>query len=237
SGAAGPLSVALARCAGGAKMTALSFHNLGFSYGTAPILTGLDLQIPTGEITVIMGASGCGKTTLINLAAGLLTPDQGRVERQVTRLAVVFQDPALLPWRSAIENVGFALAGLRLDRAERQARAAQYLVEAGLAPADHDKYPGQLSGGMRQRVALARALAVEPDLLLCDEPFAALDHDLRAELRSKLKALHQRAGMTTLFVTHDREEALELADQLVLLDQGKVAQVGAAGELLASATE
>ncbi|MEJ2001801.1 MAG: ABC transporter ATP-binding protein [Maritimibacter sp.] len=218
-------------------MTALSFHNLGFSYGTAPILTGLDLQIPTGEITVIMGASGCGKTTLINLAAGLLTPDQGRVERQVTRLAVVFQDPALLPWRSAIENVGFALAGLRLDRAERQARAAQYLVEAGLAPADHDKYPGQLSGGMRQRVALARALAVEPDLLLCDEPFAALDHDLRAELRSKLKALHQRAGMTTLFVTHDREEALELADQLVLLDQGKVAQVGAAGELLASATE
>jgi NitT/TauT family transport system ATP-binding protein len=218
-------------------MTALSFHNLGFSYGTAPILTGLDLQIPTGEITVIMGASGCGKTTLINLAAGLLTPDQGKVERQVTRLAVVFQDPALLPWRSAIENVGFALAGLRLDRAERQARAAQYLVEAGLAPADHDKYPGQLSGGMRQRVALARALAVEPDLLLCDEPFAALDHDLRAELRSKLKALHQRAGMTTLFVTHDREEALELADQLVLLDQGKVAQVGAAGELLASATE
>ncbi|MEJ1991775.1 MAG: ABC transporter ATP-binding protein [Maritimibacter sp.] len=218
-------------------MTALSFHNLGFSYGTAPILTGLDLQIPTGEITVIMGASGCGKTTLINLAAGLLTPDQGRVERQVTRLAVVFQDPALLPWRSAIENVGFALAGLRLSRAEQQARAAQYLVEAGLAPADHDKYPGQLSGGMRQRVALARALAVEPDLLLCDEPFAALDHDLRAELRSKLKALHQRAGMTTLFVTHDREEALELADQLVLLDQGKVAQVGAAGELLASATE
>ncbi|MEJ2034966.1 MAG: ABC transporter ATP-binding protein [Maritimibacter sp.] len=218
-------------------MTALSFHNLGFSYGTAPILTGLDLQIPTGEITVIMGASGCGKTTLINLAAGLLTPDQGRVERQVTRLGLVFQDPALLPWRSAIENVGFALAGLRLDRAERQARAAQYLVEAGLALADHDKYPGQLSGGMRQRVALARALAVEPDLLLCDEPFAALDHDLRAELRSKLKALHQRAGMTTLFVTHDREEALELADQLVLLDQGKVAQVGAAGELLASATE
>ncbi len=218
-------------------MTALSFHNLGFSYGTAPILTGLDLQIPTGEITVIMGASGCGKTTLINLAAGLLTPDQGKVERQVTRLAVVFQDPALLPWRSAIENVGFALAGLQLDRAERQARAAQYLVEAGLAPADHDKYPGQLSGGMRQRVALARALAVEPDLLLCDEPFAALDHDLRAELRSKLKALHQRAGMTTLFVTHDREEALELADQLVLLDQGKVAQVGAAGELLAKVPE
>ncbi|MEJ2029060.1 MAG: ABC transporter ATP-binding protein, partial [Maritimibacter sp.] len=213
------------------------FHNLGFSYGTAPILTGLDLQIPTGEITEIMGASGCGKTTLINLAAGLLTPDQGKVERQVTRLAVVFQDPALLPWRSAIENVGFALAGLRLDRAERQARAAQYLVEAGLAPADHDKYPGQLSGGMRQRVALARALAVEPDLLLCDEPFAALDHDLRAELRGKLKALHQRAGMTTLFVTHDREEALELADQLVLLDQGKVAQVGAAGELLAKVPE
>ncbi|MEJ2020918.1 MAG: ATP-binding cassette domain-containing protein, partial [Maritimibacter sp.] len=167
----------------------------------------------------------------------LLTPDQGKVERQVTRLAVVFQDPALLPWRSAIENVGFALAGLQLSRAERQARAAQYLVEAGLAPADHDKYPGQLSGGMRQRVALARALAVEPDLLLCDEPFAALDHDLRAELRSKLKALHQRAGMTTLFVTHDREEALELADQLVLLDQGKVAQVGAAGELLAKVPE
>ncbi len=212
----------------------LSLHDLRFSYGGPEVLSGLDLSIPAGKITVIMGASGCGKSTLVALAAGLLTPTSGQIDRRVQALAVVFQDPALLPWRSALDNVAFGLSGQDLPRPERLARARAQLSAVGLAPEHHEKLPRQLSGGMRQRVALARALAVEPDLLFCDEPFGALDHEVRIDLRRDLRALHDRAGMTIIFVTHDREEAFDLADQLVVLADGRVAQAGTPAEIAAN---
>jgi ABC-type sulfate/molybdate transport systems ATPase subunit len=153
------------------------------------------------------------------------------VQRQSSRLAVVFQDPALLPWRTALDNVGFALIALGLKRAERRARAGAALDAVGLSPEDAKKYPRQLSGGMRQRVALARALVIEPDLLLCDEPFAALDTRVRNELRQRLRAVHERTGLTILFVTHDQEEAMALADRVVVMSMRRIEQVGPPDEI------
>lgn len=206
---------------------------VGFAYNGAPVLRDVSLDVPSGQITVLMGPSGCGKSTLLALAAGLLTPDTGSVRRAPGRLGMVFQDPALLPWRSAAGNVGFALIGLGLPAAERQARARAALAEAGLEAEHFGKYPRELSGGMRQRVAFARALAVSPEVLLCDEPFSALDTQLRAEMRRTLRAAQARTGMTVVFVTHDRAEALELADTLVVMSRGRIEQVGPPAEICA----
>lgn len=195
----------------------LRFEGVGFSRGGVPVLSGIDLALPAGTVTALMGPSGCGKSTLVALAAGLLSPETGRVTRRCRRLAVVFQDPALLPWKTALGNVAFALIGLGLARADRRARARAALASVGLSPGDMDKVPRQLSGGMRQRVALARALAVEPDLLLCDEPFGALDAPLRRDLWQVLMGLHARTGLTTLIVTHDRDEALAHAGRVLVM--------------------
>lgn len=205
---------------------ALRFEGVGFAYNGASVLAGVSFAVPRGQITVLMGPSGCGKSTLIALGAGLIAPEQGRVVRAPARLGVVFQEPALLPWRSALDNVAFALIGLGLPRPERLARARAALLAAGLAVEHLGKFPRELSGGMRQRVAFARALAVEPELLLCDEPFSALDTTLRADMRRALRAAQARTGMSVLFVTHDRAEALELADTLVEMSMGRIGEAG-----------
>ncbi len=215
-------------------MSMLRFEGVGFDYDGVPALEGVDFEAPRGKLTAIMGPSGCGKSTLIALAAGLLVPQRGRVIRESDRLAVAFQDPALLPWKTACDNVGFALLAEAASRAARRARARTSLAEVGLAPEATDKYPRQLSGGMRQRVALARALAVGPDLLLCDEPFSALDARSRRDLRQLLRDIHARAGLTTVFVTHDSEEALALADVLVVMAMGRIEQVGTPDEILSN---
>jgi NitT/TauT family transport system ATP-binding protein len=209
----------------------LRFEAVDVAYDGVAALSGIDLEVPAGKVTALIGPSGCGKSTLVALAAGLLTPDAGRVQRQSSRLAVVFQDPALLPWRTALDNVGFALIALGLKQAERRARAGAALDAVGLSPEDAKKYPRQLSGGMRQRVALARALVIEPDLLLCDEPFAALDARVRRELRQRLRAVHERTGLTILFVTHDQEEAMALADRVVVMSMRRLEQVGPPDEI------
>ncbi len=215
-------------------MTLLRFDDVDFAYDGVAALERVGFEVPAGKLTAIMGPSGCGKSTLIALAAGLAAPDRGRVIRECRRPAVVFQDPALLPWKTALDNVGFALRAEGLARAERGDRARAALAETGLAAEAWGKYPRQLSGGMRQRVALARAMSVAPDLLLCDEPFSALDAPSRRSLRPLLRDIHTRKGLTTVFVTHDSEEALALADVLVVMSMRRIEQVGPPGEILAA---
>ncbi|MEU3777055.1 ABC transporter ATP-binding protein [Streptomyces sp. NPDC032472] len=200
--------------------------------GAFPALEGVDLELGAGSFTALLGPSGCGKSTLLGAVAGFVRPVAGRVAvagEPVTGpgpdRGVVFQHYALFPWRTARGNVEFALKRLGLPRAERRRRALAALAEVGLADGA-EKYPGQLSGGMQQRVALARALAAEPEVLLLDEPFGALDALTRARMQELLRRLWRRTGLTVLFVTHDIDEALALAERVVVLG-------GAPGRVLA----
>jgi sulfate/thiosulfate transport system ATP-binding protein len=200
-------------------------------------LAPLDLAIPSGQLVALLGPSGSGKTTLLRLIAGLLPVDAGRIVfagRDATRLSLrerqvgfVFQHYALFPHMSVFENVAFGLRSR--PRATRPKEAAlrsrvDELLRLVQMDAHRDKPPAQLSGGQRQRVALARAMAVDPTVLLLDEPFGALDAKVRFELRSWLRRLHDETGFTTLFVTHDQEEALELADRVVVMNHGRIEQ-------------
>ncbi|MBB6307603.1 ABC transporter ATP-binding protein [Xanthobacter tagetidis] len=195
----------------------LRLDGVCLSFGDGPVLDGIGLAVPTGRLVALIGPSGCGKTTLLGLAAGALQPQAGRVENRFARTAMVFQEPRLLPWAGALDNAAFGLKAMGLARGDRRARARDILLRLGLTLRDLAKRPGALSGGMRQRVAIARALAVEPDLLLMDEPFSALDVGLRAELQALVRAEVERAGIAVLFVTHDVAEAVRLADRIVVL--------------------
>jgi sulfate transport system ATP-binding protein len=208
------------------------------SFGSFAALKGVDLEARPGEFLALLGPSGSGKTTLLRIMAGLEYPDQGSVwfdDREVTRLPVkdrgvgfVFQHYALFRHMRVADNVAFGLTvRKRRDRpsASEIRRRAQALLELVQLGDLGRRYPAQLSGGQRQRVALARALAVDPKLLLLDEPFGALDAKVRKELRRWLRELHDRMGITTVFVTHDQEEALELADRVVVMDHGQIEQV------------
>ncbi len=196
---------------------ALVFEDVRFAYNGTPVLDGIDLTVATGAVTVLMGPSGCGKSTLIAIAAGLLDPVSGRVRHGHSRAAIMFQDPLLLPWRTALNNVAFALKADRSDAGERRERARAGLATVGLSGDDLHKFPRQLSGGMRQRVALARALVVEPDLLLLDEPFSGLDIGLARQMLALVRAVIDKRGVSALVVTHDTHEAARFADQVFTL--------------------
>ncbi|GLX16982.1 MULTISPECIES: ABC transporter ATP-binding protein [Streptomyces] len=198
-------------------------EGLTVGYGAAPVLERTDLVFPAGSFTALLGPSGCGKSTVLNTVAGFVRPASGRVtagsvpvEGPGPERGVVFQHYALFPWRTARGNVEFALKRLGLSRRERRERALAALAEVGLADGAH-KYPAQLSGGMQQRVALARALAAEPEVLLMDEPFGALDALTRGRMQDLLRELWRRSGTTVVFVTHDIDEALALAGRVVVL--------------------
>jgi len=213
-------------------------------FGAHTALTGIDLDVPSGELVALLGPSGCGKTTLLRLFAGLETPDAGQilidgrdqsgVEARRRRVGFVFQHYALFRHMSVFENVAFGLRVLprkeRPPQAEIRARVTEILSLVQLAD-QADKYPDQMSGGQRQRVALARSLVVRPQILLLDEPFGALDAQVRKELRRWLRRLHEELSITTLLVTHDQEEALEVADRVVLMNQGHIEQVGTPEDL------
>ncbi|MFF0551763.1 ABC transporter ATP-binding protein [Streptomyces sp. NPDC090085] len=210
-------------------------EGLSVGYGGAPVLEPTDLEFPAGSFTALLGPSGCGKSTVLGAVAGFVRPASGLVSVGATPVrapgpdrGVVFQHYALFPWRTARGNVEFALKRLGLPRAERRRRALAALSEVGLAEGA-EKYPAQLSGGMQQRVALARALAAEPEVLLMDEPFGALDALTRTRMQTLLRELWQRRGTTVLFVTHDIDEALALAERVVVLG-------GAPGRVLADHT-
>jgi sulfate transport system ATP-binding protein len=222
----------------------ISLHDISKSFGTYAALHGIDLTVRDGEFLALLGPSGSGKTTLLRIIAGLAFPDNGHVRfngEDVTDLPVaerkvgfVFQQYALFRHMSVLDNVAFGLSvrprALRPAKAKIRARARELLDLVQLEGLG-DRYPAQLSGGQQQRVALARALAVEPQLLLLDEPFGALDAKVRKELRRWLRQLHEQMGLTSIFVTHDQEEALELADRVVVLDKGVIEQVGTPEEV------
>ncbi|MET3925831.1 ABC transporter ATP-binding protein [Devosia sp. 2618] len=198
-------------------------------------LRHLDLDIGRGELVSLLGPSGCGKTTTLRLIAGFETPTAGSVtiggrnilSEQAHRrgMGVVFQNYALFPHLSAADNVAFGLRLARRHRTEIAARVDELLTLVGL-PHARDKFPDQMSGGQQQRVAIARALAINPQMLLLDEPLSALDAVIRLELRNAIRDIQQRLGVTTLFVTHDQEEALAISDRVVVMRDGRIEQVG-----------
>ena len=206
-----------------------------FSRGGVPAVADVSFQAPTGAITTLLGPSGAGKSTLLRLIAGLEVPDGGSVlidgvdctalPPQRRGIGVVFQSYALFRHMTVRENIAFALQLRRLPRAEVEARVDEMLRLVQLEELGK-RFPGQLSGGQRQRVAFARALAIRPKLLLLDEPFGALDTRVRVELREWLQVLHEQTGVTTLLVTHDQAEALEISQHVVVLHEGRVAQAG-----------
>jgi putative spermidine/putrescine transport system ATP-binding protein len=218
----------------------LVLEGLTRSYGGPVVVDGIDLSVARGSLVALLGPSGCGKTTTLRMVAGLDRPDAGRVlvaGTDVTampphrrRMGVVFQSYALFPHMTAAANVGFGLQMHGVPRAERARRVASALALVGLA-AHGDRRPRALSGGQQQRVALARALAIEPDVLLLDEPLSALDAKLRDELRGEMRAIQRRVGATALFVTHDQAEALAMADLVAVMDRGRIAQLAAPEEV------
>jgi NitT/TauT family transport system ATP-binding protein len=203
----------------------IEFRQVSLRFGAEILYERIDLDVREGELLCILGPSGCGKSTALRVLAGLLAVDAGTVtidgespSQRWRDMAFVFQNPRLLAWRTAKQNVtlGMELRQLGLSRAEMEARADDLLRLVGLT-ADGGKYPRMLSGGERQRVSLARALAVEPRIILMDEPFSALDPSTRRRMRYELVEIWRRTGKTIVFVTHDVDEALELADRIVLL--------------------
>ena len=210
------------------------------SSGDFIALGGVSLEIPDGSLTALLGPSGSGKSTLLRIIAGLEQPDGGRVEiagedvtgrpPQQRGIGFVFQHYAAFKHMTVRDNVGFGLSIRKRPKAEIAGRVDELLEVVGLAGYG-ERMPSQLSGGQRQRMALARALAVEPSVLLLDEPFGALDAKVRAELRTWLRRLHDEVHVTTVLVTHDQEEAMEIADNVAVMDHGTIEQVGTPREL------
>ncbi len=218
----------------------ITVHGVTKRFGDYVALDNVSLEVPDGSLTALLGPSGSGKSTLLRIIGGLETPDSGHIEihgddatavpAQRRGIGFVFQHYAAFKHMTVRDNVAFGLTVRKRPKAEIAERVDELLSIVGLA-GYQKRYPSQLSGGQRQRMALARALAVEPKVLLLDEPFGALDARVRAELREWLRKLHDEVHVTTLLVTHDQEEAMSIADQIAVMDNSRIEQVGAPREL------
>jgi putative spermidine/putrescine transport system ATP-binding protein len=228
--------------AGARGGTSVSLRDLTRVFGTTRALDEMSLEIAPGELVALLGPSGCGKTTALRIVAGFEFADAGEVlvdGKDVSGvpaakrdMGMVFQSYSLFPNMNALDNVGFGLRMRKVGGSARRKRAAELLDMVGLA-AQAGQFPHQLSGGQQQRVALARALAIEPRVLLLDEPLSALDAKVRLQLREQIRTLQQRLGTTTLFVTHDQEEALSMSDRVGVMRAGRLEQVAEPAELYA----
>ncbi|MCS5629824.1 MAG: ABC transporter ATP-binding protein [Pirellulaceae bacterium] len=198
--------------------SAITIDDLSMQYGDATVLDSVSCNIPAGQWVSIVGPSGCGKSTLLRCVAGLTDPTTGTVQLEGKQPAFVFQDPTLLPWRSAAGNIQLPLELEKQSTESRSDRVLQVAQLVGLEAADIDKYPRELSGGMRMRVSIARALVMNPNALLLDEPFAALDEILRQQLNQELLHIWQTQQMTVLFVTHNVAEAVYLSQRVLVLN-------------------
>ena len=212
----------------------LQISGLHLTYGGPPALNNVDLDVARGEFVALLGPSGCGKTSLLRSIAGFVHPQRGSillngrnvasVPTRERNIGLVFQNYALFPHMSVLENVRFGLECRNVPKREATDRAQAALARVGLA-AFAERRPKQLSGGQQQRVALARAIVIEPDLLLLDEPLGALDKQLRVQMQTELKGLQRSLGITALFVTHDQEEAMAMADRIVVMRDGTIQQI------------
>ncbi len=223
-------------------MSSVSIKTEGLTkaYDGHTVLDNINLQINPGEFVCLLGPSGCGKSTLLRLIAGLDKPTKGKVfldDRDITNLpcskrnfGIVFQSYALFPNLSAYDNVTYGLKNRRMTKRQIEETANKYLEMVGLSGAKK-RFPSQLSGGEQQRVALARALTIEPDFLLLDEPLSALDAKVRVKLRHEICSIQRELGITTIMVTHDQEEALTMADKIVVMDKAKLMQSGTPEEI------
>jgi ABC-type Fe3+/spermidine/putrescine transport system ATPase subunit len=221
-------------------MSALRLEAVAKSFGPVAALVPTDLEVAEGEFLTLLGPSGSGKTTILNICAGYLSPSSGRLHvsgRDITALpprrrnmGMVFQNYALFPHMTVFENVAYGLRVRRVGRAELARRVSEALRLVRLH-GFAERMIGQLSGGQQQRVALARAFVIEPDILLMDEPLSALDRQLRKEVQLEIRRLHLARPRTTLYVTHDQEEALVMSDRIAVMRAGKIVQIGAGAEL------
>lgn len=212
----------------------LSIDSISAHYGTTQVLKDLSISIAAGELVSLLGSSGCGKTTTLRLVAGFLQPSGGRIrlgDRDLTRLpahardiGLVFQNYALFPHLTVLENVAFGLRQRGIAGRDRHARALAMLERVGLSPLA-DRLPAALSGGQKQRVALARALVIEPPLLMFDEPLSNLDAKLRIDMRVEIRQLQRANGTTSLYVTHDQEEAFSISDRVAIMNAGRIMQM------------
>ena len=225
---------------GRTDMAELNFQGVTKTFGAVTAVDNVSLDIASGEFVTLVGASGCGKTTLLRIIAGFTKPDRGELSIDGKRVeglppskrevGFVFQSYALFPTQTVAQNIGFSLSIRRRPKADIAERVEELCALTQLSGLE-DRYPHELSGGQQQRVALARALAPDPSILLLDEPLAALDAKIRAHLRTEIRAVADRLGITTVYVTHDQEEALSISDRVAVMDEGRILQVGAPMEV------
>lgn len=223
----------------------IEFEHVRKSYGEKTVLGDFSLAVAPGDFVTIVGASGGGKTTVLKMVNGLLTPDAGTIRvmgRDIREMDLIqlrrnigyaIQGSVLFPHMTVAENIAYVPNLLnKKDKARTKAAVAKWLAIVGLDEELLQRYPAELSGGQQQRVGIARALASSPDILLMDEPFGAVDSITRSQLQSEIKNIHQKTGITVVFITHDLREALYLGTQVLILDQGKIRQLGAPGDIL-----
>jgi iron(III) transport system ATP-binding protein len=221
-------------------MTSIALKGVSKLFGLTKAVDRVSLEVRSGELFFLLGASGCGKTTVLRLIAGFYQPDEGAIffgDRDITGLppqkrntGMVFQNYALWPHLTIYENVEYGLNIRKSPDAEKKRKVEQALQTVQMWPYKN-RYPNQLSGGQQQRVALARALVIEPDVLLFDEPLSNLDAKLRLEMRSEIKRIHETTGITTVYVTHDQKEALSMADRMAVMNNGRIEQIGTPKEI------